>query len=120
MRLQYPKIILTVLLVLSAALLIQGIYYTFNPERYNNRYGKSNKSIRWSVVIHPLFVFGATLIYLILFHYINFFVATAIFIPLIMWIFGERKILRMLLTVVGLELFVYLVFVELLNVYFPM
>lgn len=117
---QYPKIILTVLLVLSAALLIQGIYYTFNPERYNNRYGKSNKSIRWSVVIHPLFVFGATLIYLILFHYINFFVATAIFIPLIMWIFGERKILRMLLTVVGLELFVYLVFVELLNVYFPM
>ena len=108
------------LLVLSAALLIQGLYYTFNPERYDKRYGQSNKSIRWSVVTHPLFVFGATVIYLILFDFINFFVATAIFIPLIMWIFGERKILRMLLTVVGLELFVYLLFVQLLNVYFPM
>ena len=117
---QYPRIILTVLLVLSAALLIQGLYYTFNPERYDKRYGQSNKSIRWSVVTHPLFVFGATVIYLILFDFINFFVATAIFIPLIMWIFGERKILRMLLTVVGLELFVYLLFVQLLNVYFPM
>lgn len=117
---QYPRIILTVLLVLSAALLIQGIYYTFNPERYDKRYGQNNKSIRWSVVTHPLFVFGATVIYLILFNFINFFVATAIFIPLIMWIFGERKILRMLLTVVGLELFVYLLFVQLLNVYFPM
>ena len=63
---QYPRIILTVLLVFSAALLIQGLYYTFNPERYDKRYGQSNKSIRWSVVTHPLFVFGATVIYLIL------------------------------------------------------
>ena len=70
---QYPRIILTVLLVLSAALLIQGLYYTFNPERYDKRYGQSNKSIRWSVVTHPLFVFGATVIYLILFDFINFF-----------------------------------------------
>lgn len=116
---QYPKIILTVLLVLSAALLLQGIFYTFNPERYDKRYGKSNKSIQWSVVTHPLFVFGATAIYLVLFHFINFFVATAVFIPLIMWIFGNRKVLHMLLTVIGLELFVYLVFVQLLNVYFP-
>ena len=42
------------------------------------------------------------------------------FVPLLMWIFGERSVLPILLTTVGLELFVYLVFVQLLHVYFPM
>ena len=117
---QYPRIMLGVLLALSAALLIQGLYYSFQPERYHKRYGKSHKSIQWSVVTHPLFVFGATVVYLILFHYINFFVATAVFVPLLMFIFGQRRVLPILLTTVGLEVFVYLVFVQLLNVYFPM
>ncbi|MGI6029075.1 MAG: tripartite tricarboxylate transporter TctB family protein [Candidatus Heteroscillospira sp.] len=117
---QYPKIILSVLLVLSAALLIQGVYYSFKPENYQKRYGKSTKSIEWGVVTKPLFVFGTTVIYLILFYYINFFVATAVFVPAIMFLFGQRKVLPILLTTVGLELFVYLVFVLLLKVYFPM
>lgn len=117
---QYPKIMLTVLLIFSAALLIQGIYYSLNIERYQKRYGKSTKSIEWSVVTHPLFVFGATVLYLALFYYVNFFVATAVFVPAIMFLFGQRKVLPILLTTVGLELFVYLVFIVLLKVYFPM
>ena len=117
---EYPRIMLTVLLVLSAALLIQGIYYSFNIERYQKRYGKSTKSIEWSVVTNPLFVFGATVLYLILFYFVNFFVATAIFVPGIMFLFGQRKVLPILLTTVGLELFIYIVFVVMLKVYFPM
>ena len=107
-------------MILSAALLIQGIYYTFKPESYYKRYGKDNKSIEWKVVTHPLLVFGTVVIYLALFHFTNFFVGTAVFVPLLMFTFGERKILPMLLTTVGLEAFVYLVFVKLLNVYFPL
>ena len=37
-----------------------------------------------------------------------------------MLVFGERKVLPILLTTVGLEAFVYLMFVKLLNVYFPL
>jgi len=117
---QYPKIMLSVLLALSAALLIQGIYYSFNIERYQKRYGKSTKSIEWSVVTQPLFVFGATVIYLALFYYVNFFVATALFVPVIMLMFGQRKVLPILITTVGIELFIYVVFVVMLKVYFPM
>ena len=116
----YPRIMISILLILSASLLVQGLFYSFQPERYEKRYGKSNKSIQWSVVTNPLFIFGATAVYLALFYFINFFVATAIFVPFIMFIFGERKVLPILLTTVGLELFVYLIFVQLLNVYFPM
>lgn len=116
---QYPKIMLTILLLLSAALLLQGLYYSFQPEQYQRRYGKSNKSIQWNVVTQPLFVFGASIVYLCLFYFTNFFLATAIFVPLLMWIFGERRVMPILLTTIGLELFVYLVFVQLLHVYFP-
>lgn len=117
---QYPRIIISVLLILSAALLIQGLYYTFKPESYYKRYGKDNKSIEWGVVTHPLIVFGVTVIYLVLFYFTNFFIATAVFVPLLMLAFGERKVLPILLTTVGLEAFVYLMFVKLLNVYFPL
>ena len=117
---QYPRIILSTLLAFSVALLIQGIWYSFRPQKYAERYGKSAKAIDWNVVSNPLIVFGATVLYLVLFHFINFFVATAVFVPLIMWIFRERKVLNMLLVTVGLELFVWLMFVKLLNVYFPL
>lgn len=117
---QYPRVILSVLLAFSIALLGQGIWYSFRPEKYQARYGKSTKSVDWNVVANPLIVFGATIVYLALFHYINFFVATAIFVPLIMWIFKERRVLNMLLVTVGLELFVWGMFVKLLHVYFPL
>ena len=117
---QYPRIILTVLLVFSAALLVQGIYFSFRPAVYEEKYGKSKKSVRLDVIANPLIVFGATIVYLALFHFTNFFIATAVFVPLIMLVFRERRVLPILLTTVGLELFVYLVFMKLLHVYFPL
>mgnify|MGYP000810277098 FL=1 len=57
---------------------------------------------------------------MIFFYFTNFFIATAVFVPLLMLVFGERKVLPILLTTVGLEAFVYLMFVKLLNVYFPL
>ena len=68
----------------------------------------------------PLAVFGLLVVYLALFHFTNFFIATAIFVPVMMLLYGQRKVLPILLVTVGLELFVYLVFMKLLNVYFPM
>lgn len=115
---QYPRIILTILLIFSAALLIQGVWYSFRPEAYHEKYGKNKQEINWAVVSNPLIVFAATAVYLALFHFTNFFIATAVFVPLIMLIFRERRVLPILLTTVGLELFVYLMFVKLLHVYF--
>ncbi len=117
---QYPRIILTVLLAFSAALLVQGIYFSLRPAVYEEKYGKSKKSISLDVIANPLIVFGATAVYLALFHFTNFFIATAVFVPLIMLVFRERRVLPILLTTVGLELFVYLVFMKLLHVYFPL
>lgn len=120
MAAQYPRIILSVLLGFSIALFIQGVWYSFRPVQYAARYGKSTKDVNWKVVMNPLVVLAATVVYLALFHFINFFVATAVFVPVIMWIFRERKILTIVLVTVGLEVFVWLVFVKLLNVYFPL
>ncbi|MBO6041083.1 MAG: tripartite tricarboxylate transporter TctB family protein [Oscillospiraceae bacterium] len=115
---QYPRIILTILLVFSAALFLQGVWYSFRPEAYREKYGKNMQAVNWNVVFHPLVVFAAAAVYLALFHFTNFFIATAVFVPVIMLIFRERRVLPILLTTVGLELFVYLMFVKLLHVYF--
>lgn len=115
---KYPRIILVTLLVLSVGLLIQGIYYSIYRDKYEERHGKDNKEIGLAVFGHPLIVFGLIVIYLALFHFTNFFIATAIFTPLVMLWFGERRILPILLTTIGIDLFVYVVFVLLLKVHF--
>lgn len=116
----YPRMMLSVLLAMSTLLFAQGLYYTFMPAKYLARFGKSNKSVGLDVVGRPLITLALTALYVALFIYINFFVATAVFVPLLMLLFGERKMITILCTTVGLELFVYLVFMKLLSVHFPM
>lgn len=115
---RYPRIILMTLLLLSLGLLVQGIYYSFNREKYDAKHGKGNAEIGMAVFGYPLILFGLIVAYLVLFHFTNFFIATAIFTPLVMLLFGERRVLAILLTTIGIDLFVYLVFVLLLKVHF--
>lgn len=114
---RYPRVILIVLLALSAALTIQSIWFSIRPEKAA---GKTSAPVPLSETTFPLAVFGLLVVYLALFHFTNFFIATAIFVPVMMLLYGQRKVLPILLVTVGLELFVYLVFMKLLNVYFPM
>lgn len=113
---KYPKFILTTLLVLSAALLVQSIYYSAFPDKQK----KTSAPLEIGVFKFPMLVSLLVVLYVVLFNVTNFFVATAIFVPLMMLLYGERRMLRILAVTVGLELFVWLVFVQMLNVHFPM
>ena len=113
---KYPKFILTTLLTLSAALLVQSIFYSLFPDKQK----KQAAPLELGALKFPMLVTAAIILYVVLFNVTNFFVATVIFVPLMMLLYGERRMLRILLGTVGLELFVWLVFVQLLNVYFPM
>jgi len=113
---KYPTAILGVLCVMSVGLLLQGLYYTWHPEKYH----QDTESVTWQGVKDPLICFVLVVVYLALFKLIGFFISTAIFVPVIMYFFGERKIRNMLLVIVGLEAFVYVVFVQILNVNFGM
>lgn len=113
---KYPSVILTTFGILSFGLLVQGIYYTLHPQNYK----QDTPKIVWNDLKKPLMCFALVIVYVVLLKLINFFIATAIFIPPIMKLYGERSVRNIILTIIGLELFVYIVFVQILNVNFAL
>ncbi|MGE4352966.1 MAG: tripartite tricarboxylate transporter TctB family protein [Oscillospiraceae bacterium] len=111
---QYPKYIFTLFLLMSLALTIQGVYFSLKPSSYKNK----DVPITPAIIKYPMIVFAAVVLYLVMFYYIGFFVATTLFIPLIMLLYGERKVLNIVAVTVCLDAFIYVVFCLLLSVRF--
>lgn len=113
---QFPKIIFTVLLIFSALLTLFGIRKTIHPELTL----KSDTLLYDIKVIRtPLAVFAIVFVYIVLMKFIGFFIATLLFVPVIMLYFGIRSIRTIILTDILLNLFVYVFFVKVLNVILP-
>ena len=64
--------------------------------------------------------FLLTVVYTIAIKFINFFISTAVFVPIIMLLFDDKNVRNIILTTVGVELFVYIVFVQILSVNFAL
>ena len=111
---EYPKYMFSLLLIMSLALTIQGVYFSLKPSAIN----KTEAPLTLGIIKFPMLVFADVVLYLIAFYYLGFFVATSLFIPLTMFLYGEKKILKILAVTVGLDVFVYVVFYVLLHVHF--
>lgn len=112
---EFPKIILTVLLILSALLTILGVRKTIHPEFTI----KSDTLLNIKVIQSPLAVFAIIAVYIVLIKYIGFFIATLIFVPVYMLYYGMKNIRIILLTDIILNLFIYVLFVKVLHVMLP-
>lgn len=64
-------------------------------------------------------LFIMLILYAIGFEYLGFYLSSALFLPITMFILGARKPLSIILTSAGILGFVYLVFERLLGVYMP-
>ena len=64
-------------------------------------------------------LFFLMLIYSLLLEYFGFYVTSAVFLPITMFVLGARKKVKLLLTSGGVLLFIYLVFGKLLGVPLP-
>lgn len=113
---EFPEGVLTIFLILSALMTIMGVGKTIDPTREK----KSDKAeIHFFEIKSPLVVFLITFLYILLIGKIGFFIATTLFIPVIMLYYGVRKYWQILLTTAGLDVFVYVLFVRLLSVVLP-
>ena len=112
---QFPKIMLALLFIMSMLLFALGVRKTLKPELW----GKSDLSLSFKIIRTPLIVFFIISGYLALMYFTGFFISTIIFIPAIMLYYGVKSIRTILLTNICLNLFVYLVFIRLLNVVLP-
>lgn len=110
----FPKITIVIISVLAVIVLAEGIKKTLKSSAatdvqqagpsFLNQYGK------------PLLVYGLFIVYLLVFYFVNFFVATALMLVGLMFYFGVRSWKTLLFVPVGFLAVAYIVFVNLLSV----
>lgn len=111
----FPRLILTTFLILSIVITALGVRKTLNPALEK----KDDFAISIPVVKMPVIAFAIIVLYVVLLNIFGFFISTAIFTPLFMIFFGARKITTIVITTVGINLFVWGLFVQVLNVWIP-
>lgn len=109
----FPSLVLGLMLVFSLTVMGQGIYKTVRTRKGTADY--TNPELKK----FPFVVLATIVIYVFCMQKIGFFVSTAVFLPCEMLLFGQRKVLPIIISTVVVLLFLYFVFVGQLNVYMP-
>lgn len=112
---KFPQIVILLLLALSMIVLVLGIRKTKKPELTL----KSDTLLNLEVIQTPVMVFVLIAAYIAAMNLAGFFIATAIFVPVMMVYYGNKNIKAIIITDIALNLFVYLLFVKTLNVMLP-
>lgn len=114
---RFPRMALGVFIILMIWTLVSGIRKsiaaTNDPER------KDVRLLKWEQNKMSYALFGITVIYAIGLRYLGFFIATAIFIPVVMLFFRCRNIKLILGVTAGTLVFMYLMFVVFLKAALP-
>lgn len=107
----WPKAILIGIMMLSSMLVIQGMRLTGQNIASESPPASELKGSMVSLI--------CIIAYAVLMNYTGYFVSTAIFLPLGMYALGQRNWKAILGVTVGLEVFVYILFVTQLQLRMP-
>ena len=109
----WPSLVLSFMLILSLAVAGMGVYKTVQTRKGKADY-TNPETKRF-----PYIILATVAIYVFCMDKIGFFVTTAVFLPCEMLLFGQRKVLPIVLSTVSVLAFLYFLFVVQLNVYMP-
>ncbi len=112
---RFPRLIILLLLALSVVVIILGIRKTVRPEIVP----EDESVVEFKIIRIPLIVFLMISVYIALINFIGFYLSTLLFIPVFMYYYGIKSIKTILLTDVLLNVFVYVLFSQMLNVILP-
>ena len=110
----WPKVIIVVLALLSTVLALRGYLKgkkAAEAKHENYLTAENIKGLSLAVVIMILYAAGMGVA--------GFFISTAVFLPLSMYLLGQRNWIAMLATTVGVEIFVWFLFVYELKLRMP-
>lgn len=110
----WPKLILIVTLILSVLLVLSGVKKTLRQTD-----GTDVLSLKIRELGAPVVVLIVMSAYAVMMDWTGFFVSTAIFLPLGMFLFKQRSLPVLLGVTVGIEVFVYWLFIVQLNLRMP-
>ncbi|MBZ4653560.1 MAG: tripartite tricarboxylate transporter TctB family protein [Peptococcaceae bacterium] len=112
----FPRLILGLLIVFTLWTLYEGIKKT---KAINADGTGADKVIKLPQLTLPMATFLIVVVYTALIGILGFFTATTLFILGFMYFYQVRKVQTILLTLVGTNVFIYLLFVYQLNVPLP-
>lgn len=115
----FPQFILTVLCILGAYTLFHGVYQT-KRERKMMEDGQEVTSIfNWQANKLPMAGYVMIVLYILAIKPIGFFVCTTVFMVIYMLFLNMRKPLVLVLVTLGVDCFIYFLFVVQLKLNLP-
>jgi len=110
----FPKLVLLVLIVFSVVIMFKGITKTIEAKRDGLMVESYFEKIRG-----PASVYIGLCVYVFLIQLLGFFVASSMSSVFFMVLFGIKSYLKIFLLVIGINVFVYLLFVWQLKIALP-
>ncbi|HHY59001.1 MAG TPA: tripartite tricarboxylate transporter TctB family protein [Clostridia bacterium] len=108
----FPKLLLVVILILSVYEFVRLLGSKEQDQEQAARKG-------WQEKYNPVVVFAFCVIYAVCIKIIGFFTSTVVFVAATMWYLGVREIKTYVISIAGIGLFIYLLFVMQLKVPLP-
>ena len=96
-----------------------GSLVAFRSVRYRKVDSHDCGVVTFKEMINPMIAFLMVLAYTLLIPRVGFFVTSTVFMLVLMWWMGYRKVVPMVCTVAGMMGFIYVLFVYQLNVTLP-
>lgn len=107
----WPRAVLIAIMILSSLLLVRGLHLSWQ--------GASDFTFEAGSLIGPAVALALIVAYAVLMQFCGYFVSTAVFLPMGMYLLNQRSWKVILGVTVGLELFVYVLFVTQLQLRMP-
>ena len=116
----WPRLVLAVLALLAAWVVYRGVSKTRAMRRDEEvKFEGEAERLNFQCIRSPLVTFAGVVAYFFAITIIGFYPATVLFLAVFMWYGGIKDWKAYILTVVGVNVFIYLLFTEQLNVRLP-
>ena len=109
----FPKMLIVLFVVLNTAVFIKAIKKT---KLMISEKSKEVNTINWKTIKTPLAVFLISVFYVIILKFSNYFIATVIFMIVLMKFYKFKSWKTILLTTIIYNIIIYIGFVKMLNV----
>ena len=111
---EFPKLVLIILMVFALVIMSKGILETLRARDQGQIVQQYFEKIRG-----PAIVYIALCLYVFLIEFLGFFTASTIVSAFLMVLFGMRSYIKLFLVLIGINVFIYLLFVWQLKIVLP-
>ena len=115
---QFPKVILGCFIAFGLWIVYKGIVKTLLIQKGHEDQVK-DKPLALKLMARPMACLAGVIVYVAVIKITGFFAASTLFTLLFMWLYGMKSLKKMLIITLGMDFFLYVLFVMQLKVQLP-